>query len=176
MLSSAGLMNSFATTRYANFTRGCVMARTIVEITLMKTQTCVVGWNCHSQGFPLKTLDGYFISPYFSIIQEGIFHCGFMQGFKQLFFILYIYIYSFVFSVFSGSHQLSMPFQSQQNIPALLRGRSGAEMITSVSARIKSATRWMTVVTTRMRNSVVSSEYSVSCSMDQHPYVAIEWI
>lgn len=112
MRSSAGLMNSFATTRYANFIRGCVMARTIVETTLTKTQTCVVGWNCHSQGFSLKTIDGYFISPCLSVIQEGIFHCHFIQDFKQflVFFCLFVFlsdrlIHSF-FCLFNSSKTL----------------------------------------------------------------------
>lgn len=51
-----------------------------------------------------------------------------------------------------------MSFHLQQNFPALLQGRSVAETITCVCAQTKSATKWMTVVTTRMKKSVVSTE------------------
>lgn len=48
VLCFAGLMNSSATTPCANFTLGSAMARMTVETILMKTWTCVVGWNTKS--------------------------------------------------------------------------------------------------------------------------------
>ncbi len=155
MLSSAGLMNSFATTRYANSTRGCVTARMIVEITLTKTQTCAVGWNCHSQGFPLKTIDAYFISHYSTSLfskrkYASVISCNISskRGFVVCFCERRI-------------HYLFVSFHLQPNFPALLQGRSVAETITCVCAQTKFATRWMIVVTTRMKKSVVSTECAI---------------
>ena len=68
-------MNSSATTRCVNSTRGCATARTIVEITLTKTQTCVVGCWCNLSRlfcFFSIPINACFLSS--SDSQERIFH------------------------------------------------------------------------------------------------------
>lgn len=111
MLSSAGLMNSSATTRYANSTRGCATARMIAEITPTKTQTCAVGWNCHLHGFPLKTIDAYFITHYFSIFHEGIFLCHFLQDSLAVIFLFFYFLktHPLASCVFSSPAKLPCP-------------------------------------------------------------------
>lgn len=107
------------------------------------------------EDFPWKTIAGYSISHYFSISQEEIFNL--VQDFKWvlcLFVFSERYIISFLIS-----------FQLQQNIPALLQDHSVAEMIMSVYAQTKCATRWMTAVITQMKKSVVSTESTFTRTM-----------
>lgn len=128
MLSSAGLMNSFATTPYANSTRGCATARMIAEITPTKTQTCAVGWNCHLHGFPLKTIDAYFITHYFSIFHQGILLCHFLRGsLAVIYFFIYLLFFkdtSISFSCLFFSSQTSLP--SYEAVPLQKQSRVSA--------------------------------------------------
>lgn len=161
VLSSAGLMSSSVTTRYASCTHGSAMARTIAEITLTKTLTCVVGWNCHSPTLSFEPNWWIFYKPtlskreYFIVISykiSSIIFFGF--SFFFLFFLSFLLKYISITSFVS--------FRLQQNIPVLLQGHFVAEMITSVFAQTKSAIKLMTVVTTRTKRSVVSTVCTIT--------------
>lgn len=159
VLSSAGLMSSSVTTRYASCTHGSAMARTIAEITLTKTPTCVVGWNCHSRTLSSEHNWWIFYKPTLSCYPRENISLSFLTSISSIVFWGGLF-FSFPLKYISITSFVS--FRLQQNIPVLLQGHFVAEMITSVFAQTKSAIKWMTVVTTRTKRSVVSTVCTIT--------------
>lgn len=162
VLSSAGLMSSSVTTRYASCTHGSAMARTIAEITLTKMPTCVVGWNCHSQTLSFEHNWWIFYKPTLSYYPRENISLSFLTRFQVLFVFFWLFSVFFSFLLKYISITSFVSFRLQQNIPVLPQGHFVAEMITSVFAQTKSAIKWMTVVTTRTKRSVVSTVCTIT--------------
>lgn len=112
VLSSAGLMSSSVTTRYASCTHGSAMARTIAEITLTKTPTCVVGWNCHSQTLSFEPNWWIFYKPTLSCYPRENISLSFLTRFQ-----VFVLFFSFLLSFEVHIHHLFSVFPSAAKHP-----------------------------------------------------------